>query len=320
MIKKRETLDTLERQGSRKYTQKNKEKIHPKKPFGPVGWVLVAALALVLGLLGARLLHYRQAEQEYQAYRQLAAQEAPWDDKDWGASSSAPPGQAGQAQGAEVAAAWAAPIPLEALPPASTPLPQERPQSALVQHLQAQNSDAVGWLDVKGTTIQYPIVRGGDNEYYTTHTFDRTENACGAIFMDTYSQPDGSGFNTVLYGHNMKDGSMFATLDSYESQAFADKHLDIEVQLLDRRLHYKVFSAYVSKGREDFDFRGQTAHSRVERQQFVLEARKRAVIYSKQAVAATDRLLTLVTCTNGSQPWYFVVHAVLQQEEEYPAG
>jgi len=161
--------------------------------------------------------------------------------------------------------------------------------------------------------MQYPVVQGADNDYYMTHTFAKKKRASGAIFVDCWNAPDFSDFNTVIYGHNMKDGSMFNGLRDYQHQKFLDEHPYIEVTLLNKRLRYRVFAGYTSEGKDGDDFRGQTCATEARRSAFIKAARKRSVISSSHTVSRHDRLLTLVTCTGGTHPWFWVVHAVLDK-------
>lgn len=86
------------------------------------------------------------------------------------------------------------------------------------------NDDIVGWIRSIDNVIDYAIVQGSDNEHYLTHMFDKSYNKAGAIFMDYSNDPDFSDENTIIYGHNMKDGSMFAYLLNYKDQTFYDQH------------------------------------------------------------------------------------------------
>lgn len=189
-------------------------------------------------------------------------------------------------------------------------------QSAEVTQLQKDNSDTVGFLYIPGTNIQYPIMQGADNDYYMTRTFKKQKNASGAIFLDCWNMPDFTDFNTVIYGHNMKDGSMFSDLRKYRHQTFTDEHLTVEVTLQNKKLRYSVFAAYTSQGEENADFRGQSCVTETQRSSFIKAARKRSKeLDSSITVSRYDRLLTLVTCTGGEHPWFWVVHAVLIAEE-----
>ena len=77
------------------------------------------------------------------------------------------------------------------------------------QSLIAMNSDCVGWIQIPGTDINYPVVQAADNEFYLTHNFNRETAACGAIFMDYRNDVDAKAEHLILYGHQMKDNSMF---------------------------------------------------------------------------------------------------------------
>lgn len=84
--------------------------------------------------------------------------------------------------------------------------------------LQQVNSDVIGWIAIPGTEISYPLVQDTDNDYYLTHTWNQNSSAVGAIFMDCRCSADFSGFNTIVYGHRMNNGSMFAALKHYKSR------------------------------------------------------------------------------------------------------
>ena len=83
--------------------------------------------------------------------------------------------------------------------------------------LRAVNPDVVAWIKIPGTVVDYPVVQTKDNQYYLKRGFDGKKNSCGTIFMNTYNRTDFSDYNTVLYGHNMKNGSMFAVINKYNS-------------------------------------------------------------------------------------------------------
>lgn len=87
-----------------------------------------------------------------------------------------------------------------------------------------QNPDVVGWIYCDGTRINYPVVKGKDNEQYLYHLISGEYNSAGSIFMDSQNDPDLNDLNTVLHGHHMKNGTMFAALHFYTSQAFYDEH------------------------------------------------------------------------------------------------
>ncbi len=90
--------------------------------------------------------------------------------------------------------------------------------------LRKLNSDIVGWIYCANTKINYPIVQGQDNEYYLYRLLDGTWNYNGTIFMDYRNSADFSDGNTMIYGHHMKSGAMFAELVEYKKQSFYDEH------------------------------------------------------------------------------------------------
>jgi len=259
-------------------------------------YALLALFVAVSAVLVIRLSNYRAARDEYADYQAMEAVAVP---------------------SAEAAEPEQAVTPTEIVAPAFTASPTARPfESYRVSSLKKENRDTVGWLDIPDADIQYPVVQCADNEYYMTHTFKKKRNASGAIFLDCGNTSDFTDFNTVIYGHNMKDGSMFAGLREYRHQKFFDEHPYIEVTLLNKKLKYRVFAAYVAKDGTTIDFRGQDCATEAQRSAFIKAARKRSTdIASSYTVSRYDRLLTLVTCAGGDQPWFWVVHAVLVEEE-----
>ena len=89
---------------------------------------------------------------------------------------------------------------------AAQPTVVSGPISVDFNSLLSQNSQVVGWIYSPDTVISYPVLKGGDNDYYLHHTLNGTENASGSIFMDAVCEPDLSGDNTILYGHHMNNG------------------------------------------------------------------------------------------------------------------
>lgn len=90
--------------------------------------------------------------------------------------------------------------------------------------LRAVNPDVVGWIQIPGTGIDYPIVQTGDNETYLSTGFRGEISKHGTIYLDCDSQPDFSGFNNPIYGHNMKDGSMFRDVVKFKDESFLKEH------------------------------------------------------------------------------------------------
>lgn len=102
--------------------------------------------------------------------------------------------------------------------------PQTCPITVDFEELLKENKDVVGWIYSEDTPINYPVLRGETNDTYLHHMIDGRYNSAGSIFMDTDNNPDLTDFNTVLYGHHMKNGSMFASLHKYKKQEYYDEH------------------------------------------------------------------------------------------------
>lgn len=102
-------------------------------------------------------------------------------------------------------------------------------------------ADVVSWIYIPGTVIDYPLVRGDDNDYYIDHDAYGNDSTAGAIFMNCTNNADLNDPKTVIFGHNMRDGSMFSGLHSYESREFGQEHSDCYIYLNDGTVnHYKL--------------------------------------------------------------------------------
>jgi len=161
--------------------------------------------------------------------------------------------------------------------------------------LRAINPDIAAWLILEGTPINYPVVQGADNLFYLNHMFDGEQNSVGTLFIDSYNTPGFADQNTVIYGHNMRDASMFATLLEYESQAFFEEHS--EMLLLTPQGNYliKLFAGYTTDAAADswmFSFADSNDFER-----WISEAKYRSDFTSSVEIHPSDRLVTLSTCS-----------------------
>lgn len=90
--------------------------------------------------------------------------------------------------------------------------------------LRKENEDVVGWIYCADTQVNYPVLQGENNDQYLHHMINGEYNSSGSIFMDSGCKPDLSDINTIIYGHHMKNGSMFAMLHQYVDQSYYDDH------------------------------------------------------------------------------------------------
>lgn len=119
--------------------------------------------------------------------------------------------------------------PTQAPQPEEPPEPTQAPEETVWPEvdfaaLRAINPDTVGWIQIEGTNINYPVVQGKDNSYYLYRLFDGGRNNAGSIFMDFRNDSGITDRNTVLYGHHMQNGTMFQQITKYKEQAFYDQH------------------------------------------------------------------------------------------------
>ena len=124
------------------------------------------------------------------------------------------------------------------------PKPEEEPFTIDWAALQERNPDICGWIIIPDTDISYPIVQGTDNEFYLTHTFLKAENYAGAIFMDYQADRTFKDFNTFIYGHNVKHGTMFAELENFKDASFYEAHPYIYLFTPDGNYRCEVVSMY----------------------------------------------------------------------------
>ncbi|MBS6180959.1 MAG: class B sortase [Erysipelotrichaceae bacterium] len=216
------------------------------------------------------------------------------------------------------------PTPEPATEPVETVTEEVTPEAELVEipidfaKLQEKYPDIYAWIQIPGTNIDYPIVqREGDNGYYLNHTIAGKEKPEGAIFTEDYNQKDFTDPNTVIYGHNMKNGSMFRDLHEYRDRKFFKDHQELVVYLPDQVLHYQIFAAYVYDNRhllQSFSFDNEEIFESYLRSVFGKKDMD-SMIDDSVAVTGEDKIITLSTC-NGNSDQRYLVQAVLLSIEQ----
>ncbi len=183
--------------------------------------------------------------------------------------------------------------------------------------LQDTNPDILAWINIPGTGIDYPIAQHPtDDEYYLKHGADGIYSQYGCPFIEQCDYNPFLEFNTVVYGHNMKNGSMFAGLHDYEDKEFFDSHRDINVCTAEHNFSYTVFAAVMySDARipyyfDDYVLSDRTAFIESLSEDIVPE---RSIIDEDIEVDASDYIITLSTCDKNLRDKRFLVVAVLKQ-------
>ena len=173
--------------------------------------------------------------------------------------------------------------------------------------LREKNPDTVGWLYVGSCGISYPIVQGEDNDYYMNHTFEGTVNSSGAIIMDYRDDKYLKDWNTFIYGHNMKNGSMFGSLKKLlNDETLYDSDPYIYVYLPGYIYRYKIFSYYKDKPDSKMYW---TADTLQEYRQYIRDALSLSVRDFGGETSEENNMVTLVTCSgSGAGKMRFFVH------------
>ena len=173
--------------------------------------------------------------------------------------------------------------------------------------LTKQNEDAIAYLKVNGTNIDYVVVKGNDNEYYLKHNFNRNYNDAGWIFADfrnTFTKYDK---NIVIFGHNTIDGSMFGTLRNILNKSWYTDSNNHIITLITKTetLEYKVFSTYMIEP-EEYYINTQIEDSEFD--EFIKTLKKRSFYNYNTDISKASQILTLSTCINNASK-RVVLHA-----------
>lgn len=175
------------------------------------------------------------------------------------------------------------------------------------ESLKQQNPDTIAWIKVENTNIDFPVVKGTDNDYYLRHNFSKEYNVAGWIFADYKNKLDGTDRNIVIYGHNMRDDSMFGTLKNVIKEDWYNNEKNKYVTLITEKenIKYEVFSTYQIEAEEYYV---QTNINDSEYDEFIQKVKSRSIKDFGVRVSDTDSILTLSTCANNNK-YRIVLHA-----------
>lgn len=185
--------------------------------------------------------------------------------------------------------------------------------------LQVQYPDIVGWIRIPGTVIDYEIMRPGENtaeDLYLHHAPDKSYRYAGSIYMQSLNEADFSDPNTVLYGHYMANGTMFADLHKFRKAEFFQQHDTIYVYTPGHILTYRIYSAFVYDDRHilnSFDFSDETQYQAF-LEQTLNPPTMRKQVREGVTVTTEDRILTLSTCTTKNTERYLVEGVLIHDQ------
>ncbi|MCH5280144.1 MAG: class B sortase [Lachnospiraceae bacterium] len=177
-----------------------------------------------------------------------------------------------------------------------------------------QHKNLIGWLKIADTIIDYPVMQTGDNDYYLDHNINQEEDRNGALFLDTDCDIKGPSTNYIIYGHNMRSGKMFGSLDSYASKSYYEKHQLIRFDTIYEEGIYQVMYVFRSRvyNQDEVVFKYYQfidANSEEEFNSYMDEMAALSLYDTGVTATYGDQLLTLTTCDYEEEDGRFVVVA-----------
>jgi len=200
------------------------------------------------------------------------------------------------------------------------PAPKDGWQKVNFESLLSENPDFKAWLTIPGTNINYPVVwRANDlnNEYYLKHTFYGVENKLGAIFIEGANNPDFTDRHTIIYGHNIKNHSMFWTLTQYRSQSFYNAHPIAYLMTPYGNYKIEIFASWDAKPGSDNSwqlFNNSTSDEAY--LDWLWDQANHSYISTNVLLSAKERYVTLSTCSYVFDNARFVVIGRLVETDE----
>lgn len=174
--------------------------------------------------------------------------------------------------------------------------------------LQEVNSEFVTWLTVPNTSISYPVVKHKDNDYYLNHSFDKSYNISGWIFMDYRNKGDFSDQNTIIYGHDSYSTTMFGTLKNILKKSWYTKNKTITLESSNKKITAEIISIYTINNTNDYI---GVVFSEKEFEIFIDKIVKRSIYNFNNKPTTNEKIVTLSTCYNDSKQ-RLVLHAKIK--------
>ncbi|MBC1550864.1 class B sortase [Listeria sp. FSL L7-1434] len=160
--------------------------------------------------------------------------------------------------------------------------------------LQKLNKDMVGWLTIADTEVDYPILQSTDNDYYLHHNYKNEKARAGSIFKDYRNTNEFLDKNTIIYGHNMKDGSMFADLRKYLDKDFFEEHPTFSYESGLANFEVEIFAVYETT--TDFYYIETDFPEANDFNNYLQKVKQQSMYKSNVEVSGKDRIITLSTC------------------------
>ncbi len=173
--------------------------------------------------------------------------------------------------------------------------------------LKQKNNDIVGWIYSKDTPINNPILQSKDNSYYLRRLMTKEYNTAGSLFMDFRNNSNMQDNNTIIYGHNMKNGTMFGTIQKYRNQEYYDKHKNMYYFTPEKNYIVRIFTGFTTS--IDLELYNLPTLNQTKIDNLV----KKSNFKTDITVTENDKLLTLSTCAYDYESARYVVIGLLEE-------
>ena len=178
------------------------------------------------------------------------------------------------------------------------------------QELKKKNENIIAWLYAQNTEINYPIVQGKDNEEYLHKLINGKNNKAGTLFIDYRNSKDLPDENTIIYGHNMKNGTMFGCLDEYKKQSYYEEHKMMYLLTEEKNYKIELFAGYTLPANSKIYNVSAVSNSKEE---MITSAKQKSTFQSDTEINENERIVTLSTCSYEYDEARYVVMGVLRE-------
>lgn len=189
------------------------------------------------------------------------------------------------------------------------------------EELRETNEDIYAWITVPGTLVDYPILQSEEDNYYLDKNLDHSTGYPGCIYTNACNSKDFSSYHTVIYGHNMKNDSMFGSLHEYASKDFFDTNREIIIYTEEKRLTYEIYGAvkytdtYITAY---YDIESAEGNEAFLKDLLMNAAQSSDVSHiAEMEISAEDKLVTLSTCVPNEDTKRYIIVGVLVEEAYY---
>lgn len=173
--------------------------------------------------------------------------------------------------------------------------------------LQKKNKDVIGWIQFENFSLSYPVAHDSGDSYYLTHTIDKKSNKSGSIYVPASNKGDFNDTNTIIFGHNMKNGTMFGLLGRYKEKAFFELNQYFYIYTPSTEKKYQIFSVYVGdQNGVSYTIYGAKNDDYAK---FLETLKKKSMYETGVSVSRENNIVTLSTCVSDDKTKRLIIHA-----------